>query len=241
MGTIVTDLLRICTCCMLVTANGECGEHCHDAEPLSKVESGFHVTLGLLSEHHSCGRERGETVDECECEQLGFSMSPCDGCGSSLHGDRFAATLWDERRPFLPEELSAIATGYVDALLWSESCNGTAPAEVCDHLGRGEDCDASLQSLNYDASDLADDARTEIETDVADFVAANADDIGYLIASAVPDASYIGHNLLLSRNGHGTGFWDRGWLDRGDRLHAAAEVYGGMSAYVGGDGKVHVQ
>ena len=32
----------------------------------------------------------------------------------------------------------------------------------------------------------------------------------------------VGHNLWLSRNGHGVGFWDRGFV-HGDFLHARAE------------------
>jgi hypothetical protein len=31
---------------------------------------------------------------ECECEQLGFSWSSCDVCGSNLGGDREAVVFW---------------------------------------------------------------------------------------------------------------------------------------------------
>jgi hypothetical protein len=132
-------------------------------------------------------------------------------------------------------DINAVVHAYIGTLLWSESCNGTAPVEVCDHLGRGEDCDASLDYLNYDADDLDDSARLEIVSDVTDFVEANAGDLAGI------DAGDIGHNFVLSRNGHGAGFWDRGWGERGDRLHEAAKVYGTMSAYVGSDNKIFVQ
>lgn len=39
-----------------------------------------------------------ETVDDCECEQMSFSWSSCDVCGSSLGGSRDAVVFW-----FAPE------------------------------------------------------------------------------------------------------------------------------------------
>lgn len=135
-------------------------------------------------------------------------------------------------------DISAVVAHYIDTLLWSESCRGTAPDEVCDHLGMiGDervDCDKSLVYLNYGPDDLAPEARKEIESDVRDFVQANAADLDGM------DPTDIGHNFLLTRNHHGTGFWDRGLGERGDRLTAAAHPYGEMSAYVGDDGKVYV-
>lgn len=34
------------------------------------------------------------TVDDCECEQMTFSWSPCATCGSTLGGARDAVTFW---------------------------------------------------------------------------------------------------------------------------------------------------
>lgn len=45
----------------------------------------------------------------------------------------------------------------------------------------------------------------------------------------------IGHNLWLSRNGHGTGFWDRGWGEVGVKLHDLAKQLGPRSLYVEND------
>lgn len=45
---------------------------------------------------------------------------------------------------------------------------------------------------------------------------------------------HMGHDFWLSRNGHGTGFWDRGAGDVGDKLHAAAKVYGEAHVMVNG-------
>ena len=47
----------------------------------------------------------------------------------------------------------------------------------------------------------------------------------------------VGHNLWLSRNGHGTGFWDRGFL-HGDFLHARAKRMETCDLYLSGDDDV---
>ncbi len=130
-------------------------------------------------------------------------------------------------------DIDAAVTAYVGALLWSESCRGDAPHSDCG----GDDCDTSLQYLGYDADDMHADATESIRADVADFVAGNADDIAALNLSAED----IGHNFLLSRCGHGAGFFDRGWGEAGDRLQDAAEVYGETHAWADGEGCVRVE
>ena len=49
-----------------------------------------------------------------------------------------------------------------------------------------------------------------------------------------------GHDLWLTRNHHGTGFWDRGLGEIGDRLTDASQAYGESDLHIGDDGKVHV-
>ena len=89
---ILIDVMWVCQCCMLCHANGECCDGGHDREPLNRIEPGESVTMGLASEEHSeyC------TGDECDCERIEFSTYPCEGCGTSLHGDRYAFTLWQD-------------------------------------------------------------------------------------------------------------------------------------------------
>lgn len=139
--------------------------------------------------------------------------------------------------------LELIVKGYVESMLWSEPCNGTAPDGPADghtHTTNDpQDCDASLEYIGYEIDDLAPSARKEIDKEVRDFVEANQADIDALLAKPGVDETDIGHNFLLTRNGHGAGFWDRGWGELGERLSAAARVYGTMGAYVGDDGMVY--
>lgn len=58
----------------------------------------------------------------------------------------------------------------------------------------------------------------------------------------------IGSDLWYTRNGHGVGFWERKIYDvlgpgerkLGDELSGAADVMGVSDAYLGDDGKIHL-
>ena len=105
--------------------------------------------------------------------------------------------------------------GYLECALWSDlTCDddpGTNHHEPLDRY--------------YGLGDIPAAVVDRAANVCAAFVAANAADVD---ASDLSDGD-VGHNLWLSRNGHGTGFWDRGLGDVGDRLHAAAEVLGETS------------
>lgn len=90
----------VCQCCALLHANGECctnEQHGGDGQqPLSAIEAPFTLAMGMASEEHSCGRENGEDVPECDCERDTYTTWQCEGCGSYLHGERHAMTLFRE-------------------------------------------------------------------------------------------------------------------------------------------------
>jgi hypothetical protein len=73
--------IGICTDCLYLLANGEGTEDV--AEALAKRWPVGTITLG--------------SIDEEEDDSEGwFSWQPCDGCGSTLGGDRYPATGWTE-------------------------------------------------------------------------------------------------------------------------------------------------
>lgn len=54
------------------------------------------------------------------------------------------------------------------------------------------------------------------------------------------DAEQNGHDFFLTRNGHGAGFWDRGYPgDVGEALTRASDKFGERDFYVGDDGRVY--
>jgi hypothetical protein len=101
---------------------------------------------------------------------------------------------------------------------------------------RGEDPDDLDTSLeNFDSASME-----ELKGQCEDFVLNNWNDLQeYRETGRTED--FAGQDFVLSRNGHGTGFWDRGAGDVGDRLHRAAKVYGDGSLYLGDDGRIYFQ
>lgn len=91
MSVTVHSEIWVCVDCMLVHANGECGES-PDCEPWSDVDpERFEVAMGGEHEDGCTARADGE---DCECERQTFSRSQCEGCGSWLAGERYLFTLF---------------------------------------------------------------------------------------------------------------------------------------------------
>ena len=90
------------------------------------------------------------------------------------------------------------------------------------------------EELDLRGEDVPADVEDGIRADVVDFVLGNTSDcVAYAASFSAAD---IGHDFMLTRNGHGAGFWDRGLGDLGDRLTAAAKAYGEQMVVVGSDG-----
>ena len=54
------------------------------------------------------------------------------------------------------------------------------------------------------------------------------------------DAAGVGHDFLLTRNGHGAGFWDRGYDEKLETiLMDAAKSFSEVWLYIGDDQKLH--
>lgn len=102
----VYGTIWVCLCCMLSHANGECcnsEDHGGDgAEPLSRIGKRFGIAMGMgYGEHAEDCEQRttgGNPSDgyECDCETNPYSTSQCEGCGSYLHGQREAMTLFKD-------------------------------------------------------------------------------------------------------------------------------------------------
>lgn len=108
-------------------------------------------------------------------------------------------------------------TDYIECALWAS----------CDENGEPLD--------NYGVSDIHPDTLAQMEADCDAFLALideleiNHDDWS---------DEQMGHDFWLSRNGHGAGFWDRGF-ESGGALHKAAKSFGSFDLYVGDDGMIY--
>lgn len=136
------------------------------------------------------------------------------------------------------KQLDDFTTGYIDAMLWAETDNS-------DESG-GEPLDE-----NYDACDIAEESLQEIIEDCKKFQEENAEDLLEVDCWFGGPDSYgntyyssdecAGHDFWLTRNGHGTGFWDRNYDEEvRDRLTSSSKKFGECWVYVGDDGKLYI-
>lgn len=121
--------------------------------------------------------------------------------------------------PIWPEFVDA----YLEAALWASSVG---------------DNEKPLDDQGYAIHDFAQSAINEAVEQSNAFILANMRDLTVGGQSRVSRQRH-GHDFWLSRNGHGAGFFDRGYGDAGKRLQKAAKIYGESNAYVGNDGKIY--
>lgn len=131
---------------------------------------------------------------------------------------------------YIHEELQAFTRGYMAALLFQASDEEGTP----------------LDYLNYSVEDLdANGNMARIVEDCADFLNEWAHIIKGLVYTT-PNATLAvweaaGSDFLFTRQGHGTGFWDRGLGEDGDILSDAARVYGETDVSILSDGTLLVE
>lgn len=116
---------------------------------------------------------------------------------------------------------------YVTAALWSSMDESTPQG--------GEPMDS-----NYTKQDIESYTLEKMQDDCMRFILDNRDELGramdYKIGYDFPRA---GHDFWLTRNGHGTGFWDRDLGEIGGNLTEGAQAMGEYNLYVGDDGKIY--
>jgi len=111
--------------------------------------------------------------------------------------------------------------GYVIAALWSS----------LDDEGNPLDCDFAL-------CDLATESLISAWAECSHFCRENETDLTHL------DDDLNGHNFWLTRNHHGSGFWDEAVTDElakfsMQQLTHASHTYGEVDLYIGDDHKLH--
>lgn len=112
-------------------------------------------------------------------------------------------------------EIDEFKSAYIECMLWSSQ----------------SDDDGSVTD-EHSIMDLSTEALRQIVDDCKDFQESNSELMEGL------DAESCGHDFWLTRNGHGAGFWDRGYGDIGKALTLASKTYGECYPYVGDDGLI---
>lgn len=122
-------------------------------------------------------------------------------------------------------KLDAFTRAYIECALWSSTT--------------GED--DTPMDREHSAEDIAPEALDQIVADCEKFQSDNAKWITRDFSYKVNFTEQAGHDFWLTRNGHGSGFWDGDWTDEaGTALTDAAKGFETVDLYVGDDGKVYV-
>lgn len=119
---------------------------------------------------------------------------------------------------YMNEDLQA----YLEAALWSSLDDNDQPFDQ-----------------NYDFGDIAPETIEQSKQDLHDFIQ-KAMAQG-LIGEDDDVMAQLGHDFWLSRNHHGSGFFDGDWGQHGDALQALAGEFKELSPMLGGDGKIYFE
>lgn len=125
-------------------------------------------------------------------------------------------------------QIASFIEGYLTAALWSSS----------DTLEDGS-------TVDLDNYEWGNGEAEKLHADCISFIEANNDDLWIYPDHYTPPSGYdvwecAGHDFWLTRNGHGTGFWDRGLGELGERLTEASDTFGTVELYLGDDELVYV-
>lgn len=128
---------------------------------------------------------------------------------------------------FTAEQIETIVDAELATLLWSE------------HRVSPEGDDMGGFDEDYDSGDATPELRTELANEL-DYVNDEGSPLLHDAISAYRDhygsseewLSRFGHDMALTRNGHGAGFWDRGLPgDAGDVLTDWAKSLGSLRVF----------
>ena len=91
--------VQLCTDCMYA-AEGLGDESVSPNAPVLRlIPAVYDLTSGMDWDEHyepqAC-EAAYESGDPCGCDRIDFSWSACEGCGSTLGGERYVYTLWTE-------------------------------------------------------------------------------------------------------------------------------------------------
>ncbi len=126
---------------------------------------------------------------------------------------------------FNVDSLDVFTRAYIECALWSST----------DDEGNPLDAEHSIE-------DIAPEAMQSMIADCKSFQETMKEDLREAYASEGYELSQAGHDFLLTRNGHGSGFWDRGLGETGEALTNACGwrmVFCEIDLYIGDEGKIY--
>ncbi len=104
--------------------------------------------------------------------------------------------------------MDAFTKAYIETMLWASTDDQEQPLDN-----------------NYGVDDLSPELLRQVQEDCQAFQEDNWNDICH-------DLRRAGQDFWLTRNGHGSGFWDGAWPEAGERLTEVSKPYGSVDLYV---------
>jgi hypothetical protein len=155
------------------------------------------------------------TIINTSGETIERGLSLTDAADAILTSDGRDSGLWGRLG-------MNITDAYIEAMFWTS----TGPDNAEEGLGP-----------DTHVNELAHETRVQIEKDCADFVQ-RIQDLPQ-IEDYTPDQ--IGHDFWLTRNGHGSGFWDGDYSEPlGQELTDIAHSFGEVYLYRGDDNLLYL-
>ena len=137
--------------------------------------------------------------------------------GDCFYGDITRKTIWDQT-----SWIDIMIRAYLECALWSSIDDKDEPFDT-----------------EHDIDDFSDEAIKQAFEDCQEFANDFHDTILCLHQQCKYDQSRAGHDLWLTRNGHGAGFWDRGLHESGEKMTEKAQNMGSCDLYKGDDNKLY--
>ena len=125
-------------------------------------------------------------------------------------------------------QTTSFVNAYIECALWSSTGPSDEPLDD-----------------TYSAEDFTDTARQAMQDDCESFLKeCGPVFIRHAIANDrdVASINYTqhGHDFWLTRNGHGAGYWDRGYGALGDDMTSISEPYGSCDIYPTDNGQLDI-
>lgn len=185
----------------------------------TKPHKSMKITATIQSAPGSIGYNRALALADAMADALNSLGEPFPFVRECVRAGQHPQELVDSMRPLLADILP------------------------CEYLESYQAC--ALWASTDDEGEPLDDSGMGLAPETLDWFLADCGAfLGEVDGLGLPwrdemEWSQLGHDLWLTRNGHGAGFWDRDLGDLGDALTEAAKRQGSADLYVGDDGLIY--
>ena len=150
---------------------------------------------------------------------------------------------FDDESQKKSKNIQKIIDSYLECALWTdgeeleeqEKKNNQETYKIDDENWDESEIKDLIDDLDINIHNFDEDSLIKTYLDIKKFLKI----VGFAIDDI--DESDIGHDLWLTRNGHGSGFWDRGYdNDISDILTNAAKSLGSAYLFLNEQGKINI-